>query len=579
MKPAIKYYNNQATELIKKYEGISPEILNKWLLPYIPNGSISVLDIGSGSGRDAAWFSELGHDVIAIEPSPVMRLKAQKLHPNKNIRWIDDSLPDLSRLNQEGLSFHFILINAVWMLLPKQHRQRAFRKIINCLKPDGRIAITLRQGSIDTKSQIYPVFIAEIEKLARDHGAYIETALKSTDQLGRKGITWDQIIIRLMDDGTGAFPLIRHIVLNDKKTSTYKLGLLRSIVRLADNSAGLAKSSIQDRVEIPLGAVALTWLKLYKSLTEKSLPQSPINKKDSEGLSFAKSAYKKMKKIPNINLRIGEVFLKEEAQILHKALQDIVNTIENMPAKYITLSSGKKILLSNRCLAEKPKKDLCLNIDYLFSFGTLSIPENLWQAMRRYNVWIEPTLVAEWTRLIRSYAENQEKTCDQKTLIEAMTWPEHKRDVHLAKKQAQKLINSGKLFCVWSGKKLNEKNYDIDHLFPWSVWECGDLWNLLPSDRIINQKYKREKIPSSFILDKSQDQICSWWDQAYLKSEALKQRFQLEVQSSLPSIDETNLSNEMIFESVCLQRNRLRHDQQVPEWQRQKTKEKVFVSL
>ena len=320
------------------------------------------------------------------------------------------------------------------------------------LKPDGHIAITLRQGSVNSKTEMHPVSVAEIEKLARDHGAYIEAVSKSTDQLGRKGITWNHIIIRLMDDGTGAFPLIRHIVLNDKKTSTYKLGLLRSIVRLADNSAGLAKSSIPNRIEIPLGAVALTWLKLYKSLTEKSLPQSPINKKDSEGLSFAKSAYKKMKQIPNINLRIGEVFLKEEAQILHKTLQDIVNTIASMPAKYITLSNGKKILLANCCLAKKPTKDLCLNIDYLFSFGTLSIPENLWQAMRRYNVWIEPTLVAEWSRLICSYAENQERTCDQKILIETMSWPEHKRDVHLARKQAQKLINSGKLFCVWSGK-------------------------------------------------------------------------------------------------------------------------------
>ena len=76
------------------------------------------------------------------------------------------------------------------------------------------------------------------------------------------------------------------------------------------------------------------------------------------------------------------------------------------------------------------------------------------KAMRHYNVWIEPTLVSEWARLICSYAENQGRTCDQKVLMEAMSWPEHKRDVHLAKKQAQKLINSGKLFCVWSGKKL-----------------------------------------------------------------------------------------------------------------------------
>ena len=33
---------------------------------------------------------------------------------------------------------------------------------------------------------MHPVSIAEIEKLARNHGAYIEAVSKSKDQLGRK---------------------------------------------------------------------------------------------------------------------------------------------------------------------------------------------------------------------------------------------------------------------------------------------------------------------------------------------------------------------------------------------------------
>ena len=43
------------------------------------------------------------------------------------------------------------------------------------------------------------------------------------------------------DDGTGALPLLRHIVFNDQKSSTYKLALLRTLVRIADSAGGFAR--------------------------------------------------------------------------------------------------------------------------------------------------------------------------------------------------------------------------------------------------------------------------------------------------------------------------------------------------
>jgi hypothetical protein len=45
---------------------------------------------------------------------------------------------------------------------------------------------------------------------------------------------------QLPDDGTGALPLLRGIILNDDKSSTYKLALLRAILRVADGTPSLA---------------------------------------------------------------------------------------------------------------------------------------------------------------------------------------------------------------------------------------------------------------------------------------------------------------------------------------------------
>jgi ubiquinone/menaquinone biosynthesis C-methylase UbiE len=43
------------------------------------------LDVGAGSGRDAAWLVSRGFEVWAVEPSEVMRREAQKRHAEASI--------------------------------------------------------------------------------------------------------------------------------------------------------------------------------------------------------------------------------------------------------------------------------------------------------------------------------------------------------------------------------------------------------------------------------------------------------------------------------------------------------------
>jgi hypothetical protein len=46
---------------------------------------------------------------------------------------------------------------------------------------------------------------------------------------------------------------------DDDKSSTYKLGMLRMLCRIADGWAGMARDVEDGHVAIPLGLVALTW--------------------------------------------------------------------------------------------------------------------------------------------------------------------------------------------------------------------------------------------------------------------------------------------------------------------------------
>ncbi len=107
------------------------------------------------------------------------------------------------------------------MHVPKRERPRAFRKLINLLKPGGVLAITLRCGRVESERGIYPVSLQEIAELTRGHGTYIEERSETRDLFGREDIRWINVAIRLPDDGSSALPLLRNIILNDDKSSTY----------------------------------------------------------------------------------------------------------------------------------------------------------------------------------------------------------------------------------------------------------------------------------------------------------------------------------------------------------------------
>ena len=562
----IAWYDANAEAVVARYEAVTSEAVHDWLRDLLPRSSASVLDVGAGSGRDAAWLAANGHDVVAVEPSASMRTAAAFLHGNPAINWIDDRLPALDMVSRSGLSFDLILLSAVWMHVRKSDRRRAFRKMINLLRPGGLMAITLRRGPADLERGFHSVSPEEVETLARDHGAFVEKHTEAMDLLNRDDVRWIQMAIRLPDDGTGALPLLRHIILNDDKSSTYKLALLRTLSRVADGAAGLARHYDDDHVAVPLGLIALTWIRLFKPLLSAGLPQSPSNV-GLQRLGFVKQAYRNLDDVSHLELRVGTRFSNELSAVLHQALKDAANTIEKMPATYMTYQGGGRVFPVTRSRRLSRPSSIQLNRSYLFSFGEMLVPRHLWQTLQRFDAWIEPAIVAEWSRLIRSYASRRGAQVDDSMLAAAMTWEEPNRDVRLARERALEMSEAGNLYCVWSGRRLDQKSLDVDHCLPWVAWPCDDLWNLMPAHRTVNQNEKGACLPGERLLRSAQDRILNWWGPAYLEGvPAISDRFWLEANSSLPGIQTENGTLDDIFDAVCLQRMRLKHDQQAPEW-------------
>jgi hypothetical protein len=172
---------------------------------------------------------------------------------------------------------------------------------------------------------MFEVSVGEIEGLAREHGlAVTRTTQPMPDIAGRPDVSWITIRLTLPDDGAGALPLLRGIILNDAKTTTCKPGLLRSIAWLADLAPALAQLGPgEDDIMLPLGAVALNWLRIYLPLVGSRLPQSPGNA-GPDGLGFVGDAFRGLtvSGIAPTDLRTGASFNGERAILMTRASAD-----------------------------------------------------------------------------------------------------------------------------------------------------------------------------------------------------------------------------------------------------------------
>lgn len=566
---AKQWYETNAERIFEEYERFSFEETHEALLSHLPKDAGLVLDVGAGTGRDAAGFARLGHDVVAVEPNEKLRSSARGKHKSEKIRWVNDSLPKLAKVRRNGLTFDVISLSAVWMHVAPSERRRAFRRLASLLSPGGLMCITLRHGSYEPVRGFWEISPDEVLEFARDFGLFSVSVSSEPDQLGRADVTWTRIILRSPGDGTGALPLLRGIVLNDNKSSTYKLALLRVLVRIGQSSAGLARLEGEDRVVLPLGLFALYWLRLYRPLLDENLPQNPSNTTGTLRIGFANEAFQQLQDLSSLDFRIGASFRSIQAKTLHRALQQICSTLSKMPMHYITYpGSSTQVFAAQKQQRVQAPSQMTLDATYLFSFGTVRIPFELWQAAQKFGVWIEPAINAEWKELMKGYARSQNRAIDLGTVENALMWGEPNRTTAYSRKRAEDLFKKGAVQrCVWSNSKLRLDTMDIDHCFPYSAWPCADLWNLLPVHRKINQRQKKDKLPGLITLNESRERILEWWDSAYIDAaEIIRQQFFNEAQASLRLDIDVSQHPDEIFDSMTLQQTQLKFNQQIPEW-------------
>ncbi len=308
-----------------------------------------------------------------------------------------------------------------------------------------------------------------------------------------------------MQAGTLIATILRH----DRKVASYKIALIRSI---NDVVLGYAHISENSPVAIPLRMLASFWIAYYWPFTDAGTPISQgRTARGKQDISFRTS----MKKLrAEWQLLVGNprasdgFFLSSEFLTSHRrnnyptellkayyqSVTDISDAIQQPiryagPGEYSIFTRPKRWKQTRNeipgivCIPETDSNDLCLVVD-----------NELWASFRDLSLWIEALCIHEWSLFTQAITG-----IDRGIIYSLLTdRPDNRRPLTWERNQVEIMMMEGHIFnCPWTGKILNQSDYDLDHIVPVSVYPINEIWNIVPSDRNFNQHTKGNRLPGA----------------------------------------------------------------------------------
>ena len=202
MPGTLDYYNRDAGRIAANYEAVDFSAVIERVGDSIEPGS-RVLEIGCGSGRDAAVLLSKGFDVTALDGSREMLRQALRLHPELEGRDVCHALPD--ELPFADREFGAVLAMAVLMHVPQSELPTVFASIARVLAPGGTFAYSvnterpgLDEHRKDPRGRHFTCLTAGgWEDLHLNAGFRTEYSQEDDDITRRTGVRWVTFICRL----------------------------------------------------------------------------------------------------------------------------------------------------------------------------------------------------------------------------------------------------------------------------------------------------------------------------------------------------------------------------------------------
>jgi len=368
-------------------------------------------------------------------------------------------------------------------------------------------------------------------------------------------------IMNTLSMPSDTFSSINSIIERDKTDTPYKYSLLQSVIECCQEYPQYASLNQQTRrIHIPTGLCVAKWLIYYYPFF---LPGTFIAMKKGERNGNRQITFRPLfqevcqyyEKHGGLSVFYDELVSGnvsgEIRDTLAKLISQIRYTITDNPMRHLGYSqTGKEYSVFS--LEKKPaaiKKSDTLSLQLLIErCGSFSISSELYSVFRELGGFIigSGCIAQKWMEFLQR--QNTDSGITDGELMERFSmYPVSERNVSDAAKLFHEHSRTGACSCVWSGQRLNESTLAIDHLLPFAVWRCNDLWNLIPSDTKVNLR-KSDSIPNPLFLRERKNEILECWDLLYA---LYPERFEREITVGLLGGVFMDNWKERAFERLC----------------------------
>ena len=189
-----EYYEINARRYVKETFSVDMSDQYERFLPLLKSQA-GILDVGSGSGRDACYLQKKGYWVTALEPSKNLCREIRKVFPGKIV------CSDIQSY-QPDQRFDGIWACASFLHLQEKEVLRFFEKINLYLNDNGIMYLSGKNGISTGQAKDGRYFLEFTEQLV-EKILSVNKQLKlvefwyTEDASGRKGFRWLNVILNM----------------------------------------------------------------------------------------------------------------------------------------------------------------------------------------------------------------------------------------------------------------------------------------------------------------------------------------------------------------------------------------------